>query len=227
MKRRSSLYARPVIVRGEQCTGGAGRLWLRAVGTMAPAFVPWTLWRALARDLPETALHAASRRPTTQPSAAPFTCSVAWVGEAAHGDVNHPHINGMQGVRGSNPLSSTPGQRPSQGPISSGSAASGSKSAAICLQGRSDRPTRPGAVGVIARSTRGHRAAGGSVVHDEGRIGWARQGRSKPRQRLILTRRVREDAFKLARARDDQLIGEVAVTVVVRSVPGSTVQCGA
>jgi hypothetical protein len=136
-------------------------------------------------------------------------------------------VNGMQGVRGSNPLSSTPGQRPSQGPISSGSAASGSKSAAICLQGRSDRPTRPGAVGVIARSTRGHRAAGGSVVHDEGRIGWARQGRSKPRQRLILTRRVREDAFKLARARDDQLIGEVAVTVVVRSVPGSTVQCGA
>ena len=25
----------------------------------------------------------------------------------AHGDVNPPHINGMQGVRGSNPLSST------------------------------------------------------------------------------------------------------------------------
>ena len=63
--------------------------------------------RGLARDLPETALHVTSRRLTTQPSAAPFTCSVAWVGEAAHGDVNHPHINGMQGVRGSNPLSST------------------------------------------------------------------------------------------------------------------------
>jgi hypothetical protein len=29
------------------------------------------------------------------------------------GDVNHPHINGMQGVRGSNPLGSTTGQRPS------------------------------------------------------------------------------------------------------------------
>src|SRR5215207_3109589 len=61
----------------------------------------------LARNLPETALYAASRRPTTQPTAAPYTCSVAWVGEALHGDVNHPHINGMQGVRGSNPLSST------------------------------------------------------------------------------------------------------------------------
>ena len=31
----------------------------------------------------------------TQPTAAPFTCSVAWVGEALHGDVNHPHINGQ------------------------------------------------------------------------------------------------------------------------------------
>ena len=62
---------------------------------------------ALARDLPETALREASHCPTTRLSAALLTCSVAWVGEAAHGDVNHPRINGMQGVRGSNPLSST------------------------------------------------------------------------------------------------------------------------
>jgi hypothetical protein len=61
--------------------------------------------RGLARDLPETALHVTSRRPTTQPSAAPFTCSVAWVDEVVHGDVNHPHINGMQAVRGSSLLS--------------------------------------------------------------------------------------------------------------------------
>jgi hypothetical protein len=61
----------------------------------------------LARDLPETALRAASRRPTIRPSAASLACSVAWVGEVVRGDVNHPHINGMQGVRGSNPLSST------------------------------------------------------------------------------------------------------------------------
>jgi hypothetical protein len=63
--------------------------------------------RFIARDLPETVLCATSRRLTTQPSAAPFTCSVAWVGEVVHGDVKYPSINGMQGVRGSNPLSST------------------------------------------------------------------------------------------------------------------------
>ena len=39
----------------------------------------------------------------TQPTAAPFTCSVAWVGEALHGDVNHPHIHGKDGVAGSIP----------------------------------------------------------------------------------------------------------------------------
>jgi hypothetical protein len=60
-----------------------------------------------ARDLPETAQHATSRRPTSRSSAPPFNCSVAWVGEVVDGDVNHPSINGMQGVRGSNPLSST------------------------------------------------------------------------------------------------------------------------
>src|SRR5215207_9749972 len=48
-----------------------------------------------ARDLPETALRATSRRPTTQHSAAPFTCSVVWVGEVVRCDVNHPHINGI------------------------------------------------------------------------------------------------------------------------------------
>jgi hypothetical protein len=72
--------------------------------TMASAFVPMTTTQgALARDLPETALYVTSGRPTTQPSAAPFTCSVAWVGEVAHGDVNHPHINGKDGVAGSIP----------------------------------------------------------------------------------------------------------------------------
>src|SRR5512133_1020026 len=62
------------------CGQGSGR-WRRRP-------CPWTAVQGLARDLPETALHATSRRPTTQPSAAPFTCAVAWVGEAAHGDVN-------------------------------------------------------------------------------------------------------------------------------------------
>jgi len=92
---------------------------------------------SLARDLPETALHVTSRRHTTQPSTTPLTCSVAWVSEVMHGVVNHPSINGMQGVRGSNPLSSTPGQRPCSASIAPESPASGSKSAAICLEGRS------------------------------------------------------------------------------------------
>jgi hypothetical protein len=48
------------------------------------------------------------------------------------GGMNHPHINGMQGVRGSNPLSSTPGQRASPPSTARESPASGSKSAAIC-----------------------------------------------------------------------------------------------
>jgi hypothetical protein len=62
---------------------------------------------SLARDLPETVPHVTSRRHTSQPSTTPLTCSVAWVSEVVHGVVNHPSINGMQGVRGSNPLSST------------------------------------------------------------------------------------------------------------------------
>jgi hypothetical protein len=77
---------------------------------MAPGFVPETTpLGALARDLPETALRVTWRRPTTQPSAAPFTCSVVWVGEVVHGDVNHPRIDGKDGVAGSIPAGgSTP-----------------------------------------------------------------------------------------------------------------------
>jgi hypothetical protein len=54
--------------------------------------------RALARDLPGTALHVASRYPTTQPSTTPHTCAVALVGEVEHGVVNHPSIHGKDGV---------------------------------------------------------------------------------------------------------------------------------
>jgi hypothetical protein len=60
-----------------------------------------------ARNLPETTPHVTSRRPTAQPSAAPLTRVVVWVREVLRGVVNSPSINGMQGVRGSNPLSST------------------------------------------------------------------------------------------------------------------------
>jgi hypothetical protein len=70
------------------------RRWSRAAGTTAPVFVPRRSRRVLARDLPETALHAASCCLTTRRSAAPFTCSVAWVGEVTHGHVNHHSISG-------------------------------------------------------------------------------------------------------------------------------------
>jgi hypothetical protein len=58
---------------------------------------------ALARDLPETALRATSRRPTTQPSAAPPTCAVVRGREVVGGVVNHRRIDGKDGVAGSIP----------------------------------------------------------------------------------------------------------------------------
>ena len=39
----------------------------------------------------------AVKGPSRARSAA-FTCAVAWVGEVLHGDVNHPHIDGKDGV---------------------------------------------------------------------------------------------------------------------------------
>jgi hypothetical protein len=65
----------------------------------------------LARDLPETVLRAASLRPTTQPQTVPLTCAVVWLREVLRGEVNSPSINGMQGVRGSIPLSFERGLR--------------------------------------------------------------------------------------------------------------------
>src|SRR5215208_2922364 len=96
MKLRRSLYARPeILIRGEQCTGSRQSLAVEAAGRWRRRSCQRRPCRVLARDLPETALRAASRRPTTQPSAAPLSCAVAWVGEVAHGHVNHPHINGV------------------------------------------------------------------------------------------------------------------------------------
>jgi hypothetical protein len=57
----------------------------------------------LARNLPETALRATSRRPTTQPSAASQTWTVVWSGAVVHGVVNRPRIDGKDGVAGSIP----------------------------------------------------------------------------------------------------------------------------
>jgi hypothetical protein len=57
----------------------------------------------LARDLPETALHATSPRTSTQPSTAPFTCMVVWSRGVLRGDVNQRCIDGQDGVAGSIP----------------------------------------------------------------------------------------------------------------------------
>jgi hypothetical protein len=88
----------------QRCQSPGGR----GLRPMGPAFAPRTITQgALARDLPETALHVTSRRLTTRPSTAPLTSVVVWARDVLRGVVNSPSSNGMQGVRGSNPLSST------------------------------------------------------------------------------------------------------------------------
>jgi hypothetical protein len=66
---------------------------------MAPASTHGLPYRALARDLPETALHATSRHPTPDPRQRPSPGSCVATG-VVHGDVNYPHIDGMQAVKG-------------------------------------------------------------------------------------------------------------------------------
>jgi hypothetical protein len=85
----------------------------RAAGTMAPAFIPETTKQGLARNLPETPLRVGPPRPTTHSSIAPLTCVVVRGREVLHGVASPPRVDGMRGVRGPSPLSSTPGQRPS------------------------------------------------------------------------------------------------------------------
>jgi hypothetical protein len=109
---------------------------------MASASMHGLAYRALARDMPETALHVASRRPTTQPSAAALTRAVMWIREVLQGVVNYPRINGMQGVRGSNPLSSTTGQRADSASAVPGSPAPGSRLAATAVAQADPSPTR-------------------------------------------------------------------------------------
>jgi hypothetical protein len=69
--------------------------------------------------------------PHARSSLAPFACAVVRSREVLHGGVNPRRIDGMQGVRGSNPLSSTPGQRPKPELAVSRSPGSSSRSAAI------------------------------------------------------------------------------------------------
>jgi hypothetical protein len=65
------------------------------LGGVEPAMV------GRARDLPETAPHATSPRPTTQPPTGSPTCADVWGRQVVHGVVNHRRIDGKDGVAGS------------------------------------------------------------------------------------------------------------------------------
>jgi hypothetical protein len=152
---------------------------VEAAGRCANARAIRRACRVLARDLPETALRVASRHPTIQPLAASLTCAVAWERRAPQGIANPPSIDGMQGVRGSNPLSSTPGQRPSPPLTARESFASGSKLAAICPDRPIQRPVgrcrRPASL-ALSRGGPGLTRAGG-LGRARRRIGSAGHGK--------------------------------------------------
>jgi hypothetical protein len=76
---------------------------VKGCGGMAPAFVPRRPRGALpeiCQKLRYAQPHAAPRH---HPLAVLLTCSVAWVGEVVHGDVNPRRIDGKDGVAGSIP----------------------------------------------------------------------------------------------------------------------------
>jgi hypothetical protein len=89
--------------------------------------------------------HAASRRITALRPASCLSRAEVVLSKAAEGRVKGCGWHGMQGVRGSNPLSSTPGQRPSLPSTAGESPASGSKSAAACPERPIQRPARQSA----------------------------------------------------------------------------------
>jgi hypothetical protein len=90
------------------------------------------------------------------------TSAIVWGHEVAQGVVNHRRGHGMQEVRGSNPLSSTPAQRPNPAPTVPQSPASGSKSAAIGAAKGDPAPARLS----FARACRA--TAGPGPVTDDG-----------------------------------------------------------
>jgi hypothetical protein len=76
--------------------------------------------------------HLALRRTTAPRASTSLSRTDVVPDKAAWGLVKWCGWHGMQGVRGSNPLSSTTGQRPHPASTGSESPASGSRSAAIC-----------------------------------------------------------------------------------------------
>jgi hypothetical protein len=76
--------------------------------------IDYLVVESLARDSPEPCLCAPSRRPTTQPSAAPLTGAVVWVHEVPQGVANPPRIDGKDGVAGSIPAGGSTTNQPSR-----------------------------------------------------------------------------------------------------------------
>ena len=120
MKLRCSRCARPVIVRGEERRGEERRGEECTGGPVAPgsrAARPTTIGvrtsgqpMGRARDLPEAARRATSRRPTSRISAAPFTSAVVVTRGTAR-RCEAPENRWHARVRGLNPLSSTTSSR--------------------------------------------------------------------------------------------------------------------
>ena len=148
----------------------------------AEAFASETIRQGLARYLPETTQRVASRRPTANLSTAALTCAVVWARKVLRGLVNHPHINGMQGVRGSNPLSSTPGQRPNPAWTVPESPAPGSRSAAIAVA-----QADPSTTGAPHRRFRLASSRGLTLVRSPGASEEQVRWDSKPRPRARAT----------------------------------------
>jgi hypothetical protein len=131
--------------------------WLvvEAAGMMAPTLLPKTAMQGpcqrFARNCATRNLawpHDAALNDASYLRVCGGTCVAA-------GFVNHPRIDGMQGVRGSNPLSSTPGQRPSPPSTARESRRSRSRDAATASarprRSSSAAVTRPTIIGVASR----------------------------------------------------------------------------
>jgi hypothetical protein len=113
----------------------------RNSGTHQPASTRQASTGSAQNTRPSALSAGCQQRSHTRPRAAPRRLvpqvpsarAYAVPSKAAEGVVKWCGWHGMQGVRGSNPLSSTPGQRPCSASTAHESPASGSKSAAICL----------------------------------------------------------------------------------------------
>ena len=136
---------------------------------------PWPPW--LARDLPEMMPRFAMRTYVSPRGLSRSTCRNVVEQTVRRRGSTWPPGHGMQGVRGSNPLSSTPGQRPSPASTAPDSPTSGSRRAAICVA----RPIRSSDGAGCCRCRR---------PGSPGPAGGRRQGRFSWLRRLLWPHRV-------------------------------------